>query len=162
MHDLDDNCSYGWQIEVFAKHITERIAHIIPCDMGASSTGLRQGLMKLAPSIVCRMASDDFLAFVDQDLRKQEMSTLFVTKYVGKVYLASGEHYWVFPDATLNADGIPVENVIIMKPNERSARLPTISTPLLAEEDKERDASQLCRNVFDLPMDASLCMLFTC
>ena len=97
VHDLDDNCSYGWQIEVFAKHITERIAHIIPCDMGASSTGLRQGLMKLAPSIVCRMASDDFLAFVDQDLRKQEMSTLFVTRYVGKVYLASGDITNCFP-----------------------------------------------------------------
>ena len=136
VHDLDSNCSYGWGIELFAKHLEERIAYVIPCDMAASSTALRQGLMKLAPSIVCRMGSDDFLAFVDQDLRKQEMSTLYVTKFVGKVYLASGEYYWVFPTITLNQCGIPVEEVVILKPSERSARLPTMSTPLLADADK--------------------------
>ena len=136
VHDLDHNSAYGWGIDLFAKHLEEPIAYVIPCDMASSSTALRQGIMKLAPSIVCRMGSDDFLAFVDQDLRKQDMSTLFVTKFVGKVYLASGEHYWVFPEVTLDENGIPVEQIVILKPNERSARLPTIHVPLLATDDK--------------------------
>ena len=135
VHDLDQNSAYGWGIDLFAKHLEEPIAHAIPCDMASSSTALRQGIMKLALRL-CAEWDRTILAFVDQDLRKQDMSTLFVTKFVGKVYLASGEHYWVFPEVTLDENGIPVEQIVMLKPNERSARLPTILHIPLTDYDK--------------------------
>ena len=131
--DLESKSAFGWGIEVFPKSLQaeeQSIHTVVPCAVSASSSALRQFFMKLGHSIVCRMGSDDFLAFVDQDLRKQngvQLPVQFVTRFVGKVYIDERDHYWVFANMTLNKFGAPTqEKIVTFKQHERITRLPCI------------------------------------
>lgn len=132
VYDLEKNSAFGWGLEVYPKHLEGTLKYVIPCSVSAGSSALRQFFMKLGHSIVCRMGADDFLAFVDQDLRKQQVQKLptqFVTTFVGKVYIPQLQcHYWVFPGGTLDEYGMPTKRDIVnLRAFERSARLPSIT-----------------------------------
>lgn len=133
VYDLEHNSAFGWGLEIYPKHLDGTLRYVIPCSVSASSAALRQFFMKLGHSIVCRMGADDFLAFVDQDLRKQQMEKLpteFVTNFVGKVYIPQlASHFWVFPGGTLDEYGIPTKKDIVkLKAVGRGARLPSIAS----------------------------------
>ena len=130
VYDLENKSAYGWGIDVLPKHTEATLKCVIPCDVSANSSALRQYFMKLGHSIVCRMGSDDFLAMVDQDLRKNDdIPTQFVTKFVGKVYIPQlDQHYWVFPGVVLDTHGVlPKEEIVNLKNCEPSARLPSVA-----------------------------------
>ena len=97
--DTDRNC--GWIIEM--KNHKECKECYVSTEHASSSTILRRRLMSAMPGSVCRITSDDFLSFVDEDT-KSSIPTIKVSSFCGKIQVEN-EFVWAFPDVILGEKG---------------------------------------------------------
>ena len=101
MLETDKNC--GWIIELEDQSGTKKECYV-STEHAASNTIIRRRLMSALPGAVCRLTSDDFLKFVDDDSKEGELQTIHVAGYCGKLEI-NGTHVWAFPGIILDRHG---------------------------------------------------------
>ena len=103
-HDmLAVDAGTGWIIEICTQ-TGEKIECYVSCEIATSNAALRRRLMSSATGLICRLTSDDFLLFVDEDLRKGSVTTLKIVRHCGKVYIKD-RAVWIFPSVCLSTNG---------------------------------------------------------
>lgn len=100
MMQTDKNC--GWIIEVFSQNNETKECYI-STEHAASNMHLRRKLMSIIAGTICRITSDDFLTFVDEDTRLG-ISSICVTNFCGKIAVGN-KHVWAFPEIILDNHG---------------------------------------------------------
>ena len=95
----DKNC--GWIIEMQTQHETKEC--YISTEHASSNMLLRRRLMSMISGTICKITSDDFLTFVDEDT-KDGIAMIHVTNYCGKIIFGN-DHVWAFPGIILDKHG---------------------------------------------------------
>ena len=120
--DTDKNC--GWIIELEDQTGAVKECYI-STEHASSNTVIRKRLMSALPGVICRITSDDFLKFVDED--SKDLDTIHVSGYCGKVgrsasrderSASQAKHVWAFPSIILNAKGEKMSTRPVFVSNE--------------------------------------------
>ena len=99
--ETDKNC--GWIIEMASRRETREC--YISTEHASSTTILRRRLMSAMPGSVCRITSDDFLSFVDEDTKNASLKVIQVSSFCGKIEVAPDSYVWAFPEVIMSEDG---------------------------------------------------------
>lgn len=84
-------------------------------ETASSNPKLRKMFLKSLFGSVCRIRSEDFWRFVEQDMSDNRLKTCYVSTKCGKICMGEHEHFWIFPDISLSSTGrkINQEHVFI-------------------------------------------------
>lgn len=96
----------GWIVKTGMGDSSDKCYVYIKNELAASNSSLRKIFLKSLFGSVCRLSSDDFWKFVDQDLKKNRIRTCYVSSKCGKMQLpSSNECVWIFPGLTMSSNG---------------------------------------------------------
>lgn len=98
--ETDKNC--GWIIDITDQADAKKECYL-STEHASSTATMRRRLMSAKSGTICRMTSDDFLKFVDDDT-KDGIPTIHVTNFCGKIEVGN-DHVWAFPGIILDKNG---------------------------------------------------------
>lgn len=98
--ETDKNC--GWIIEITNQEGANKECYL-STEHASSNTIVRRRLMSAMSGTICRITSDDLLAFIDEDT-KNGIPTIHVTNYCGKIEVGD-DYVWAFPGIILDKNG---------------------------------------------------------
>ena len=135
LKDAETGLSRGWLVKV--RNQAEKDCLMSVSAEQAAGHKMRQHFMRNVEGAVCRMTSDDFLSFVDEDKCD---SVVYISRHVGKI-CANGSVVWHFPSLQLG------DMRVFFDENELRTGgvvLPTLPRPKMADT-HERGAQRLKR-----------------
>ena len=121
---VEGDVSCGWLVKVKTQDNVSCLVAVSAAQAG-SHTKLRQHLMKFVNGGVCRMTSDDFLAFVDED---KCLKIMYVSRHIGKVTVA-GKTSWHFPSLSTGDVGLYFDESVVRGDGRVPVALPTLPYP---------------------------------
>lgn len=98
----------GWIIEIQTQD-GRRFECFVTCEQATSNSSLRRRIMSCERGLICRLTSDDFLHFVDEDLQ-HGVKELRIMRHCGKVVLHN-KVCWMFPDVCMSSSGEVICNL---------------------------------------------------
>lgn len=117
--------SCGWLVKIKPQQGHTKII-TVTAEHAASHSKLRQHIMRLVEGSVCRLTSDDFLSFVDEDCVAK---VVYVSRHIGKVHV-QGYSQWYFPTMYVGEIDMFYDESLVRGSGRDAMSLPDLPRPI--------------------------------
>lgn len=120
----EESVCYGWLVKVNTQEGQSCLVAISAAQAGGHSK-LRQHFMRCIRGGVCRITTDDFLAFVDED---RCSNIMYVSRHVGKISVENSSA-WYFKSLSIGDVNTYFDELVVRGDGKTAVTLPNLPCP---------------------------------